>query len=108
MISTELRLAEMVQQLDERNAEVVSMKERLHHVDRVPEEHEQVMGEAPEPGNNQQELPRIVKEVAQQQEIGELGELEEEDPEEEKHGFWLQKREKGSARSRKSYPSATP
>ena len=63
-ISTELRLAEMVQQLDERNAEVVSMKERLHHVDRVPEEHEQVMGEAPEPGNNQQELPRIVKEVA--------------------------------------------
>jgi len=54
----------MVQQLDERNAEVVSMKERLHHVDRVPEEHEQVMGEAPEPGNNQQELPRIVKEVA--------------------------------------------
>jgi len=38
-----------------------------------------------------------------------LGELEEEeDPEEEKHGFWLQKQEKGSACSRKSYPSATP
>lgn len=97
----------MVRQLDERNAEVVTMKERLHHVDRVPEEHEQVMGESPEPCNNQQELLRIVKGVAQQQGMGELRELEE-DPEEEKHGFWLQKREKGSACSRKSYPSATP
>lgn len=82
-ISTELRLAEMVQQLDERNAEVVSMKERLH-ADRVPEEHEQVTGGAPEPGDNQQELLRIVKEVAQQQEMGEL-----EDPEEEeKRSLW--------------------
>lgn len=77
-------------------------------MDKVPEEHQQIMSEAPEPGNNQQELLRIVKEVAQQHEIGELRELEEKDPEEEKHGFWLQKREKGLACSRKSYPSATP
>jgi hypothetical protein len=32
-LSTELKLAEMVQQLDERNAEVVSMKERLRKME---------------------------------------------------------------------------
>ncbi|HUG96014.1 MAG TPA: hypothetical protein VMJ94_00600 [Nitrososphaera sp.] len=90
-MSAELRLSEMVQQLDERNAEVVSLKDRLHRVDYGAPEPEQVdaSSEAPDLGDNQQELLRIVKEVAQQQELGELKELEEEDPEEEeKHGFW--------------------
>ena len=90
-MSAELRLSEMVQQLDERNAEVVSLKDRLHKVDYGAHEPEQVdaSSEAPDLGDNQQELLRIVKEVAQQQEMGELKELEEEDPEEEeKHGFW--------------------
>jgi hypothetical protein len=32
-LSTELRLAELVQDLDERNGEVVSLKERLRHFD---------------------------------------------------------------------------
>lgn len=90
-MSAELRLSEMVQQLDERNAEVVSLKDRLHKMDYgAPEPGQaEAPSEVPEPGNNQQqELLRIVKEVAQQQELGELKELEEEDPEEEKHGFW--------------------
>jgi len=82
----ELRLSEMVQQLDERNADVVSLKDRLHKADYGAPEPEQV--EAPEPGNSQQELLRIVKEGAQQQDMEELKELEEEDPEEEKYGFW--------------------
>jgi chromosome segregation ATPase len=93
-LSTELRLAELVQDLDKRNSEVVSLKEQLRHFDDgIPEmqkEADQIMGEASEPANNQQqELLRIVKEVAQQRELGELGELEEDQPEEEeKHGFW--------------------
>jgi hypothetical protein len=94
-LSTELRLTELVQDLDARNAEVVSMKERLRHFeDGVPEEQkgtDQVQSEAPEPGNDQQqELLRIVKEVAQQKELGELKELDEDEPEEEeeKHSFW--------------------
>jgi chromosome segregation ATPase len=92
-LSTEMRLAELVQDLDERNAEVVSLKERLHHLDDgIPEEQkevDQVQSEAPELLNNQQqELLRIVKEVAQQQE---MGELEDEPEEEEKHGFWASK-----------------
>ena len=91
-MSTELRLAELVQDLDERNSEVVSLKERLHHFeDGIPEEQkDQLQSEASEPENNpQQELLKIVKEVAQQRELGELGELEEDQHEEgEKHGFW--------------------
>jgi hypothetical protein len=94
-LSAELRITELVQDLDARNAEVVSMKERLRHFeDGVPEEHkvmDQAQGETPEPGSDQQqELLRIVKEVAQQQELGDLNELddEEEPGEEEKHGFW--------------------
>lgn len=92
-LSTELRLAELVQDLDARNAEVVSMKERLRHFeDGAPEERkeaDQVQSEAPETVSNEQELLRIVKEVAQQQELGELKELEEDEPEgEEKHSFW--------------------
>lgn len=88
-MSAELRLSEMVQQLDERNAEVVSLKDRLHKADYGAPEPEQVeaQDEAPEPGNSQQELLRIVKEGAQQQDMEELKELEEEDPEEEKYGF---------------------
>jgi chromosome segregation ATPase len=90
-LSTELRLAELVQDLDKRNSDVVSLKEQLRHFnDGIPEmqkEADQATGEASEPANNQQqELLRIVKEVAQQRE---LGELEEDQPEaEEKHGFW--------------------
>jgi DNA repair exonuclease SbcCD ATPase subunit len=93
-MSAELKLSEMVQQLDQRNAEVVSLKERLNRMDAIAEEHTpaQVPSETLEPGSsNQQELLRIVKEVAeQQQELGELKELEEDSPgeEEEKHGFW--------------------
>ncbi|MGI0048116.1 MAG: hypothetical protein ACREAW_01115 [Nitrososphaera sp.] len=90
-LSTELRLAELVQDLDKRNSEVVSLKEQLRHFDdgipEIQKEADQVTGEASEPANNQQqELLRIVKEVAQQRE---LGDLEEDQPEEEKkHGFW--------------------
>jgi hypothetical protein len=91
-LSTELRLAEMVQQLDERNAEVVSMKERLRNMDApAPEgQAEQVPSKAPEQANSQQEeLLKMVKEVAQQQDLGKLKEFQEEDnEEEEKHGFW--------------------
>ena len=95
-LSAELRITELVQDLDARNAEVVSMKERLRHFeDGIPAEEHKVMdpaqGETPEPGNDQQqELLRIVKEVAQQKELGELKELDEDEPEdeEEKHGFW--------------------
>lgn len=93
-MSTELRLAELVQDLDKRNSEVVSLKEQLRHSDdRIPEIHKEAdgaAGEAFEPVNNeQQELLRIVKEVAQQRELGELEEPEE-DPfvDEEKHRFW--------------------
>jgi chromosome segregation ATPase len=89
-LSTELKLAEMVQQLDERNAEIVSMKEQLRNMDiSAPEgqEAEQAPSEAPEPANSQQEeLLKMVKEFAQQ-ERGELKELQDND-EEEKRGFW--------------------
>jgi DNA repair exonuclease SbcCD ATPase subunit len=93
-LSTELRLTELVQDLDERNTEVVSLKERLRRFDDgVPEEQkeaDQVQSEVPEPGNDQQqELLKIVKEIAQQRELGDLRELEEDEPEEEeKHGLW--------------------
>lgn len=89
-VSNELRLSEIVQQLDERNAEVVSLKERLNGGDAVvPEEHEQIESEALEPGDAQQELLRMVKEVAEQRELRDLGEIEEDnDEEEEKHAFW--------------------
>lgn len=92
-LSAELRITELVQDLDARNAEIVSMKERLRHSENgVPEEHkemDQVQSEASELGNNE-ELLRIVKEVAQQKELGELKELDEDEPEqeEEKHSFW--------------------
>ncbi|HEY3094362.1 MAG TPA: hypothetical protein VGJ42_01255 [Nitrososphaera sp.] len=90
-LSTELRLAEMVQQLDERNAEVMSMKERLRNMDAPAsqgQETEQAPSEAPEPANSQEELLKLVKEVAQQQELGELKELEEDNNEEEMHRSW--------------------
>lgn len=92
-ISAELRLAEMVQQLDQRNAEFVSLNERLSRVDAViPEEPARMpnQSEIEEQGGNQQELLRIVKEVAEQQELGELGQLEEDVPNDdgEKHSFW--------------------
>lgn len=84
-MSAELKLAEMVQQLDERNAEMVSLKDRLSKMDyEEPGEQEQIPIQ--EQGGNQQELLRIVKEVAQQKEMDELGELE--DPEEGKQSFW--------------------
>lgn len=94
-LATELRLAEVVRQLDERNAQIVSMKERLPNMDTsTPEEHEvdHITSEAPEQAANQ-ELIKMVREVAQQQVLGELKELEEggeEDgyQEEEKHRFW--------------------
>ncbi len=95
-LSAELRLTEVVQQLDERNAEIVSMKERLCNNMNTPApeepEVEQALSEEPqEQTAANQELIKMVKEVAQQQELGELKELEEgddDDSEEEKHGFW--------------------
>lgn len=98
-MSSELKLAELVQDLDRRNAEVVSLKEQLHHfdhdsVDHVSVDHpqpEEVQSEAPEPANSQQEeLLKIVKEVAaNRQELGDLKELEDEpEEEEEKQSFW--------------------
>lgn len=89
-MSAELRLSEMVQQLDERNTEVVSLKDRLNKADYEAPAQEQAdaQNEAQDSGNNQEDLLRIVKEVAQQQELGELKELQEEDSEDEKHGFW--------------------
>ncbi|HXV45991.1 MAG TPA: hypothetical protein VD736_04895 [Nitrososphaera sp.] len=93
-LSNELRLAELVQDLDKRNAEVVSFKEHLRQLDDgIPEMHkeaDQVQSRTPEPVNEQQEeLLKIVKEVAaQQQELGDLKELEDEPEEEEKQGFW--------------------
>jgi hypothetical protein len=95
-LPTELWLAELVQDLDKRNAEVVSLKEQLHHLDDgIPEEGkhaDHVQDETFEPTNEQQreELLKIVKEVATpQQELGDLKELEDEpEEEEEKHGFW--------------------
>jgi DNA repair exonuclease SbcCD ATPase subunit len=89
-VSKELRLTEIVHQLDQRNAEVVSLKEQLNGVDTVVrEEHERIESEALEQGDAQQELLRMVKEVAQQRELIDLGAVEEENPEEEeKHAFW--------------------
>jgi len=89
-VSNELRLTEIVHQLDQRNAEVVSLKEQLNGVDTVVrEEHEQIESEALEPGDAQQELLRMVKEVAQQRELIDLGGIEEDNTEEEeKHAFW--------------------
>lgn len=90
-MSADLRLSEIVQQLDERNAEIMSLKDRLNRADAIaPDEPEQVQDEASEPVNSQQELLRMVKEVAKQQEMGELQELDDDDleEEEEKHGFW--------------------
>jgi chromosome segregation ATPase len=80
-LSTELRLAELVQDLDKRNAEVVSLKEQLHHLDDgIPERHKQ-------PDHAQNEIFGPTNE--QQHELGELKELEDEpEEEEEKHGFW--------------------
>jgi hypothetical protein len=72
----------------------VSLKERLRQLDDgIPEMHkeaDQVQSRAPEPVNDQQEeLLKIVKEVAaQQQELGDLKELEDEPEEEEKQSFW--------------------
>ncbi|MEW6604013.1 MAG: hypothetical protein AB1351_04910 [Thermoproteota archaeon] len=90
-MSAELKLSEMVQQLDQRNAEVVSLKEQLNRVGAmVPVEHAlEVQSETVEQGNGQQELLKIVKEVAEQRAL-ELQELEQDIPEdeEEKHGFW--------------------
>lgn len=90
-MSIELRLSEMVQQLDQRNAEVVSLKDQLNRVDAaVPEEHAiEVQSDTLEQGNGQQELLQMVKEVAEQREL-DLRELEEDhsEDEEEKHGFW--------------------
>lgn len=93
-LSAELRLAELVQDLDKRNAELVSLKERPKHLDdEISEEHmqvEEIESETPEPTNNpqQEELLKIVKEVAQQQDLGELKELEDEPEEEAKRSFW--------------------
>jgi chromosome segregation ATPase len=94
-LSNELRLAELVQDLDKRNAEVVSLKEHLHQFDDgIPEVHKEMdsaQSRPPEPVNDQQqELLKIVKEVAaaQQQELVDLKELEDEPEEEEKQGFW--------------------
>lgn len=90
-MSAELRLSEMVQQLDQRNAEVVALKEQLNHVGAmVPVEHAlEVQNEGVEQGNGQHELLEMVKEVAEQRAL-ELRELEQDSPEdeEEKHGFW--------------------
>jgi DNA repair exonuclease SbcCD ATPase subunit len=90
-MSSDLRLSEMVQELDQRNAEVVSLKEQLNQIDTaVQEEHApEIQNESLEQGNSQQELIKMVKEVAEQREL-DLQELEEDNPgdEEEKHGFW--------------------
>lgn len=90
-MSAELRLSEMVQQLDQRNAEVVALKEQLNRVGAmVPVEHAlEVQNEAVEQGNGQHELLEMVKEIAEQRAL-ELRELEQDSPEdeEEKHGFW--------------------
>lgn len=91
--SAELRLSELVQELDQRNTEVVSLREQLSRMEAaVPEEQAQSpnLDEIQEQGGNQQELLRMVKEVAEQQELGDLRELEEDAPEDEKekHAFW--------------------
>ena len=99
-LAKELHLAELVQQLDERNAEVVSMKDQLRNTDpplaRV--EIEQSENTAEEQTNDQQdEMLKIIREVALQKEAGDLGELEDEDEEidkESKHGFWGSKQGK--------------
>lgn len=91
-MSAEMRLSEMVQQLDQRNAEVVSLKEKLNRIDEVaPEEHarEEVQAELQEAVNGQQDLLRMVREVAEQRELEEFkGELEDNPEDEEKRNFW--------------------
>lgn len=92
-MSAELRLSEMVQQLDQRNAEVVSLKERLNQTDvMIPQEHApaNVQTDTPEQGDAREEILKIVKEVAEQREREEFRELDGnfEEEEEEKHGFW--------------------
>ena len=98
-LAKELHLAELVQQLDERNADVVSLKDRLRNAD-VPAavgEIEQSENMVEEQTNDQQdEMLKIIKEVAQQKEAGDLEELEDEEEEtdESKHGFWGSKQGK--------------
>ena len=91
--SAEMRLSEMVRELDQRNAEVVSLKERLNHADIMPagRAKPQIMGDNSEPGSVQEELLKMVKEVAQQREVEDYRELEEEGEDtedEDKRRFW--------------------
>lgn len=92
-LSSESRIAELVQDLDNRNAKLVSLKEQSRHFDdEIPMEQKEVdqaQSEAEPVNDQQQELLRIVREVAQQRELGELKELEKDEAEEEeKHRFW--------------------
>jgi hypothetical protein len=91
-LSSESRIAKLVQDLDNRNAELVSLKEQSRHFDdEIPMEQEvdQAQSEAEPVNDQQQELLRIVREVAQQRELGELKEIEKDEAEEEeKHRFW--------------------
>jgi DNA repair exonuclease SbcCD ATPase subunit len=91
--SAEMRLSEMVQELDQRNAEVVSLKEQLNRADIMPtgRAKPQIMSDNLEPGNVQEELLKMVKEVAQQREVDDYGEPEEEEEDaedEDKRRFW--------------------
>jgi DNA repair exonuclease SbcCD ATPase subunit len=97
-MAAELRLSEIVQQLDQSNAEVVSLKERLNHAGVMPQEHAQaqIHADSPEQGDARDEILKIVKEVAEQREKEVFKELDDnfEGEEEEKHGFWGNKSSK--------------